>query len=539
MSALSINARWGALSPERAARWDLTTVLTALAVAFGVLYRLILTLVDTPPTNSDEATMGIAAIHISQGERYPAYFYGQDYMGTLEAYLAVPIFWVFGPSIIGLRVPSLLMFFLFLLVMWKLVDLLYNSRGFTLFVVLLLALGSDRVVKNQMISGGGYPEMNPAGAGLMLLAAGICLNRYSRVRFSFFLFGFISGLMIWVDPLVLPYVTCAFAILAIFKTREVLGRYGVLLSFGVFMGALPLVVYSVLERINPVSTLLGLSGGGEPSSWLGRIYGGAVLGIPMGMGFCSPGDCATWQLWWGIVFPVLLSVAAFLAIVSLRSAGERSRVSLVLHLGLLIAAALTLVAYVRSNSAAHTPIESARYLSCLLISLPAVMWPLWSIVRRPVALPVWEGFKRVLAGTVLGGVAASVLIASLALIAAVPEMRDLAADRRDMIKQLERLRVDYVYSEYWTCNNITFATEERVICVVIDEGTLRFGLNRYGPYRDAAEMAVNPAYVLPIDSPANAFLERRLLAEMIDFNVVVVPGYRIIVPTRVHGLLVD
>ncbi|MEU4638812.1 hypothetical protein AB0F90_30800, partial [Micromonospora chalcea] len=31
------------------------------------------------------------------------------------------------------------------------------------------------VVKNQLIAGGGYPELNPAGAALALLTVGLCV----------------------------------------------------------------------------------------------------------------------------------------------------------------------------------------------------------------------------------------------------------------------------------------------------------------------------------------------------------------------------
>src|SRR5512139_1979664 len=75
------------------------SVLAALLVGLaGIGYRLALLLAAAPPTNSDEATMGLAALHIARGEDFPVWFYGQAYMGTLEAYLAAPLFAVAGPS---------------------------------------------------------------------------------------------------------------------------------------------------------------------------------------------------------------------------------------------------------------------------------------------------------------------------------------------------------------------------------------------------------------------------------------------------------
>ena len=45
--------------------------------------------------------MGLAALHIARGEDFPVFFYGQEYMGTLEAYLAAPLVALFGPSVLG------------------------------------------------------------------------------------------------------------------------------------------------------------------------------------------------------------------------------------------------------------------------------------------------------------------------------------------------------------------------------------------------------------------------------------------------------
>ena len=45
-----------------------------------------------------------------------------------------------------------------------------TRHGWPWLTVALLVLGSDRVVKNQLIAGGGYPEINPARVLLLLLA---------------------------------------------------------------------------------------------------------------------------------------------------------------------------------------------------------------------------------------------------------------------------------------------------------------------------------------------------------------------------------
>src|SRR3972149_2161122 len=54
------------------------------------------------PFNADEAVVALMARHILQGER-PVFFYGQAYMGSLDAYLVAGGFWLFGEKVWVLR----------------------------------------------------------------------------------------------------------------------------------------------------------------------------------------------------------------------------------------------------------------------------------------------------------------------------------------------------------------------------------------------------------------------------------------------------
>jgi hypothetical protein len=63
-----------------------------LLIIGAVLLRVVLISNGWPGINSDEATMGLNALHIlTRGER-PIFFYGQNYLGTIEAYLGAFFF---------------------------------------------------------------------------------------------------------------------------------------------------------------------------------------------------------------------------------------------------------------------------------------------------------------------------------------------------------------------------------------------------------------------------------------------------------------
>ncbi|MEW2377613.1 hypothetical protein AB0883_16145 [Micromonospora sp. NPDC047812] len=574
---VGVRQRWRdarpALPSDR--RPVLPTVLAVLAVVAGTGYRLGLLLHDAPPTNSDEATMGLAALHIAQGREFPVWFYGQAYMGTLEAYLAAPVFALVGPSTLGLRLPTLALYALFVVLAWRLTLRLTGDHWFALLVVALLALGSDRVVKNQLIAGGGYPEMNAAGVALAVLAYDLAAGRPGCRLPRWAAWGFLAGLMVWVDPLVLPYVAATGAVLLAYGRRELRGRAGALLGAAALVGAGPLLAHSLAAGRNPITAVLVAGGSGQPTGWADRLYGGLVLGPPLGMGFCSPSHCTPGQLWWALALPPLLFAAALSAWRALRppvgdlgqlpfraddncprSIVVRTPVGGAVRLALVAAAVATLAVYTVSSAAGRTPVESSRYLSCLLISVPALLWPLWSAARRalrPVpagtvtagagiagadSVPTrggagagarWRGMTGIAAALVLAATLGTAAVATAGAVDAAPAARAAEARHAELVAALRQRGVRHVYGGYWTCNRLTFATREDVLCAVVDDD-LRPGHDRYLPYRRAVRQAAAPAWVAPAGSPLAARLDERRHADPAALDLVTVPGWRIYLP---------
>src|ERR1700730_9144022 len=146
-----------------------------LIIAAGVGLRITLLALGWPHTNSDEGTYGMMAINIAfHGDR-PIFMYGQDYMGTTQAYLGAVIFHLFGISLFNLRLGLVLLFALFMYAMYLLTRLLY-TKGMALFTLLLLALGSSYVIYRQLQSLGGWIETLFFGALLYFLASWLALT---------------------------------------------------------------------------------------------------------------------------------------------------------------------------------------------------------------------------------------------------------------------------------------------------------------------------------------------------------------------------
>ncbi|WP_155373613.1 glycosyltransferase family protein [Catellatospora vulcania] len=462
--------------------------------------------------------MGLAALHISEGRELPIYFYGQHYMGTIEAYLAAPVVALFGTSVTALRVPTILLFACFLTVMFVLVRRLF-SPGLAVVAVGLLAFGADRVVKNQLIAGGGYPESAPMVAGLLLLTHGLMTRRLTS-PYAFGGWGLLFGLIVWNHWLPVPYLLGA--LVALLSARVLTGRRTAVLLAGALVGALPLVIDNLTAgwQDNSVAVFLGLNGAGTDAPLLDRLHGGAWFGLPMGMGLCSPSRCEGWSLWWAPVFVLLLAAAivgSVRGLRRLRTAGGdgaeagQGRAQEIMRLVLAVGGLLSLLSYVRSPAAADTPIESARYLALLGISLPAALWPLWRVIR---ARTVWA----VPAALPVVALALTMLAASIGLARQVPGYHTAGEGQRQVVAALRNSGYRYVHGEYWTCNWISYLSTEQTVCGVVDEQLGR-GFNRYEPYWRARAEAV----VAATGSPLDAELARRMPTSV----PVSVGGYRI------------
>ena len=84
----------------------------AAAVAIAMLLVLARSVVylayEQSHFDSDQAIVGLMAKHLSEGRAFPLFFYGQSFMLGVEAWLAVPFFWIAGPTVAALRASLIL-----------------------------------------------------------------------------------------------------------------------------------------------------------------------------------------------------------------------------------------------------------------------------------------------------------------------------------------------------------------------------------------------------------------------------------------------
>lgn len=57
--------------------------------------------------DADQAITGLMAMHLAEGRAFPIFYYGQNYMLAVEAWLAAPVFLLAGASVTTLKLPLL------------------------------------------------------------------------------------------------------------------------------------------------------------------------------------------------------------------------------------------------------------------------------------------------------------------------------------------------------------------------------------------------------------------------------------------------
>ena len=144
------------------ALWIPAAGLAVLAIA----YKWILLAIEAFPFNADEAIVGLMARHTLLGS-WPAFFYGQAYMGSLDASLVALAFAVFGQEIIAIRAVQILLYAGTVLTTIFLARQIFRSNEMAVLAGLLMALPTVNTTLYTTVSLGGYGEAILIGNLLM------------------------------------------------------------------------------------------------------------------------------------------------------------------------------------------------------------------------------------------------------------------------------------------------------------------------------------------------------------------------------------
>jgi 4-amino-4-deoxy-L-arabinose transferase-like glycosyltransferase len=233
------------------------------------------------PFNADEAIVALMARHINQGQLM-AFFYGQYYMGSLDAIIIALGFRVFGEHVWVIRLVQSALYLGTVATTVMLASRVLKSTQATLYAGLLVAIPTVNVVLYSTVSLGGYGEMLLIGNLLLLGGLGI-IDQFKKGEalskqhyWGMVAWGLGAGFAFWVLGLSLVY------------------------SLPILIG----IIFRLLKHKDPVlfKGLLSLAAGGLAGSspWWGtaimtgniailtELAGGAIAGASDGNWFIQP-----------------------------------------------------------------------------------------------------------------------------------------------------------------------------------------------------------------------------------------------------------
>ena len=285
--------------PERG-YWWLLALAYAAALGLAALRFWCSKIVD------DYAVCGLLGLAFSRGE-FPLFFYGQNFMGSLDGLLAAPLYLLFGPGVLTLNFWPPVLWLGIIVVMHRLLRMFFRPLGVAAGV-LLMAVPPGMWLCWAGMAQTHYPLALFLSAWMMLLTAR--LWRVERWPWHLaFLWGLAGGLAVWTNfqaaVVVLP---CGVFLLAT-RWRQLLGRSLPWVLLGILVGAGPLLYYDFTHgwvHLGQQQAFQGISLDKRPL----RLFANA-LPIVLGIKPFLTADKLDPRPWWA--FGVYLTVLGLLS----------------------------------------------------------------------------------------------------------------------------------------------------------------------------------------------------------------------------------
>lgn len=481
----------------------------ALAVMIGL--RAGLLAADAVPFNADEAVVALMARHILQGAR-PVFFYGQAYLGSLDAWLVAGAFRLLGEGVLAVRVVQAALYAGVLITAYAIALRVFGDLWTARAVALWLAVPPVTLTLYTTASLGGYGEalflgnliwlaalrLIPEGGNPSASPAGCARAVFASSGLGWLILGALTGLGLWVFPLTGVYALPAWA-LALWAGRGA-GRRGqlahlALAAGGAVLGAAPWLWYTATA--GPV-TLAELSGS--------AIAG--VAGLPPAQAFAQqllslvlfgPTVVAGLRPSWSIemlalpLAPLAAAVYSAAVIRALRGWGRGPAAAgrrLWLGAGATLCAAFVLTPFGAD--------PSGRYFLPLMVALAFLTADFLGALRRR--------WPRLAPGLALGllafnfwGTAQSAAAPAGLMTQFDPATRVAMRDLPAVIDFLREQGETRGYANYWVTFPLAFLSREELIFAARLPYHLDFRYtprdDRYAPYTRLAAESPRAAYI--------------------------------------------
>ncbi|MCA9257360.1 MAG: glycosyltransferase family 39 protein, partial [Phycisphaerales bacterium] len=207
--------------------------------------------------HSDEAIVGVMAQDIAASERFPIYFYGQRYMGALEAYTVAAFSKVFDNPIHALRFAPAFYLALIVFTQYLMLRRWFGRAGAFIGVAALIAC-SPMFMQWSISARGGYVEVMLWGSLLLFAYSEWFVDPAPPTRRSLrkFVFGAIIGSGMWINPSIVLFIA-PIVLHALFNKplaaaweSKALGDRLATFSRAARFAGLPIVAFAIVLALN-------------------------------------------------------------------------------------------------------------------------------------------------------------------------------------------------------------------------------------------------------------------------------------------------
>lgn len=492
-----------------------------IIIAIALIGRALLLASNTISFHSDEAVVALMARHINAGAR-PVFFYGQAYMGSLDAGIIALGYRLLGESVLSVRIVQSGLYLLVVatgyLAAWRLSE----KRTVAAVASLMLAIPAVNTALYTTATLGGYNETLLFGHLILLLSYEVTHGQ-ERSAWRWGLLGLVAGLGWWTNGLIVMTVAPAGLMLlwVWYRTRRLPTLPLLALALAAFfIGSAPWWIFDFTHDHAALATYLTNRQSGTfegigipyvpPSQ---RALGLLLIGIPALIGLRFPWSDSYFLLPLGVIVLLLYVVAGwrFIRGKTVLKPGARLLIGLLLLVFTII--------FVASTFGAD---PTGRYFLPLLLPLGILLGALVEVLRGQLSpqsplmrYAPWGLVAVVIVYHSLGQVAAATsptgFTAQFDLISHITNDHDA-----ELVTFLQDNELYTGHTNYWVAFRLAFLSGERLqySASLPYKENLSYNAadNRYLPYAEAANSAERLA-VITTKLPA---LDQQLIATFDD-----------------------
>jgi 4-amino-4-deoxy-L-arabinose transferase-like glycosyltransferase len=472
--------------PYRISWW----LVGSLIVAAGL--KIILLIAGAVPFNSDEAIVALMAKHILEGER-PVFFYGQAYMGSLDAGLVAIAFRVIGMQVYAIRVVQILIYLAYLLSLYVLVRSIFDEERTAILAMWIAAIPTVLMTTYTTASLGGYGEVLFLGNLILWLGYQVVYGKWGSSYAAWTSFGLVSGLAFWTLGVAGIYILPV-AIAGILRSKKSQLPFYILALLAFLMGSSPWWIYNFGHANESFAILTGTSNMSISGATVKeRLSGIILLGLPtlLGLRFpWSPRFSPLPVLFAGLIF--YISTAWYLT----RSIRNHQ---LPVRPGGLVILGLMIIIYCLAMIGTHFGYDSTgRYFTplnlLLVLGVAAFIQAAWSHRRYYGVALLLLSFAINGSETIRAATSVDKITTQFDPITRFDNNHD--AELMAFLREHDELRG---YANYWVSFRIAFLSNEQIIYTprLPNKADLSYTLvdNRYPIYDQWVASSTKVAYI--------------------------------------------